>query len=117
MNQLLIEDVLGEVFPDEVELRPDVAAEAARAVANGEPLNFGTSRKGDAFLDPETIDLIYKAALFVAAVVKTIKDGYDLSISIADRAKKSDERLAELSDETAKKLAEATEKKLEKDKN
>jgi hypothetical protein len=108
MDQQAIEDILFEVLPGETESRPELARAAARAATLDEPMKLASSKEGDAFFDPETIDLLYKAALFVAAVIKGIKDGYDLGTSIVERIKKKDNRLADLPDDKAEELAKKT---------
>ena len=75
-------------------------------------MGLANSDEGDPFLDPEMIDYIYKAALFVAAVVKATKNSYDLWKTFASDVKKRDPRFSELPDDVSEKLAKkATENK------
>lgn len=111
-----IRHILAEVLPGETELRPDIAGEAARAAAAAEEMALSKADEGDASPDLSVVELIYGTALFVAALVRIAKDGYDLTTTIADRKKaeaaeravKSDERLGSLPKETVEKATSAT---------
>ncbi len=112
ISRKIIFDVLVNVFDADYELRPDIIVEASRAVAANEPMRLAESDRGDPFLDSETIDHIYKGALFIAAVVKTVKDSYDLSKSIVADIKAKNKTLQDLGESECTEIVKRTRERL-----
>lgn len=117
MEKETILEVLAEIYPGEVPLRPDAAEKAVDVALGTSELDVATSDHGDPFLTPETMELLIQATVFIAAIVNIAKDVKDLfsNEESKEKAKKKaieeDERLSDLTDEEAEKIIDALSKR------
>lgn len=109
MTQSTIEAVLNDAMPAECQLRPDIAAAASHAAAEETALQVRNTVYGDPADMPDLIDLMYKSALFVAIVVRIIKDVKSIADDDIDRrARTRDPRTNNLPEKHRRLLIERT---------
>ena len=100
MDAEFIKAVLFETLPGQCQLRPDIAQAAATAAAASTSMELARTEQGDAADMPDLLDLLFKSALFVAAVTKIVHDTQDIVYREIDRrARKTDKRVESLPDD------------------